>query len=141
MAYVALHDRLVLGISSAVSVGVLVGAVSLPLFLEQTLRVGVPIVWVLLVAVSKVTSSEVPSAPATAAIAAAAAACCSAFVADSLPALPSHVAVLAAITALAVKLFATSRPIVYNYIGRFLPVSQTCHDGFITADYFDSNVM
>ena len=41
MAYVALHDRLVLGSSSAIAVGVLVDAVSLPLVLERISRVGV----------------------------------------------------------------------------------------------------
>ena len=44
MAYVALHNRLVFGSSSAISVGVLVGAISLPLVLERISRVGVPIV-------------------------------------------------------------------------------------------------
>ena len=64
----------------------------------------------MLVAVSKVTSTGVPSVTAVATIAAStaavAAAGCSAFVADPLPALPSHVAILAAVTALTVELFA-----------------------------------
>ena len=84
MAYVKLHDRLVLGSTSAFSVGVLVSAVSLLLVLERIMRVLVQIVWVVLVAISKVTSSRFLSAIATAAIATSAAVAC-----RLLPALPS----------------------------------------------------
>ena len=191
IAHVALLDRLVFGSSSAVSVGVLVGAISFPLVLELIIRVGFQIVWVVLVAISKVTSSRVSLSTATAAIAAYArekksriiritqsethcitrlgqnthgiytttlnkilspaafaavvaattAACCFAFNADLLPALPSHVTILATITARAVELFAASRPIVYNYIGRLLFVIKACHESFITADHFDTKIM
>ena len=148
MAYVAYYDRLVLGSSSADSVGVLVGAIFLPLILKRIYRVGVSIVWVVLVAISKVTSSRVLSATAIAAIAASAAmvaaanaACCAAYIADPLPALPSRVAILAPLTALAVKLFATSRLIVHNYIDRLISVIQACHEGFITADNLYTKLM
>ena len=77
-----------------------------------------------MVAVSKVTSTGVPSAVTAAAIATLAAAVAAntathsyAFVTELHLALTSHVPILSAVTVLDVKRFATSRPTAHNYIG------------------------